>query len=121
MNDVGDKLLYDGLSLFSNRFVYGSGVLFVLIGGEICGMEKSDIGDDGGARNRIVVWYVQWLVMEVDLVVLNAMAAWFIPKEAVCGIVHFQREEGSEDCTGVLVSKEATPKIMAPLTNGKEW
>ena len=68
-------------------------------------MKKSDIGDDRGARDRIMVWYMQWLVMEVDLMVLNAMANRFIAKEAVCGIVHIQREEGSEDCAGVFVSK----------------
>ena len=84
-------------------------------------MKKSDIGDDGGARDRIMVWYMRWLVMEVDLMVLNAMANRLILEEAVSGIVHIQGEEGSEDCTGVLVSKETAPKITAPLTNGKEW
>ena len=83
-------------------------------------MKKSDIGDDGGARNRVMVWYVRWLVMEVDLMVLNAMANRLIFEETVGGIIHIQGEEGSDDCTGVLVSKETTPKITAPLTNGEE-
>ena len=59
--------------------------------------------------------------MKVDLIMLNVMSNWFILKEAVCRISHIGREEGSENCTDVLISKETTPKISAPLTNIQEW
>ena len=55
MNDGGKKLVHNGLLIFRNLFVYGGGVMCVLIGGEVHGMEKCDVRDDRRARDRIMI------------------------------------------------------------------